>query len=579
MGVGCPIFSLMEDDQAHQRRSVDRRSIEVGGRRPVEPTFPGLLPAPVPPIEPPVRISGRLLAGLFAVAVLVAALVAGAVAGWMLRGEDGDAVSSVPLETRSEEAIGTVLATGGLSEAEVTALVEGVLAAEGLSAAQVTTLVEAVLASEGLSEAEVTVLVEAVLADEGLSEAEVTALVEGILSEREGLSAADVEVIVADRLSEAPGLSTDDVASIAASVVEESAGLSAEEVETVVGRLIEESAGLTAEEVELLVARLFAEAPVDDSGDEPVVAVAEALVDSVVLIWVPQDTVDLTLGEASHGSGIVFDDGGRIVTNAHVVDDADEVVVVRLPNGREIVAEIVGFDVRRDVAVLQLTEPDDSLVPAVFAFTEDVRVGQLAVALGSPFDLDRTVTAGIVSAVGRVIDSYGCQSGFGAECAGVSMIQTDAPINPGNSGGPLADREGRVIGMNTAIQSTGLTAGNIGVGFAIPSDTVVLVARRLILGEPIGTAWLGIRGESTTDGRPGALIVEVVEGSPAELAGLLVGDRIFRSDGRIIRDMNALRADIQIRLPESRVELEYERDGEVGLAQVQLGDWDDQFTG
>jgi len=575
LGVGCPIFSLMEDDQAHQRRSVDRRSIEVGGRRPVEPTFPGLLPAPVPPIEPPVRISGRLLAGLFAVAVLVAALVAGAVAGWMLRGEDGDAASSVPLETRSEEAIGTVLATGGLSEAEVTALVEGVLAAEGLSAAQVTTLVEAVLASEGLSEAEVTVLVEAVLADEGLSEAEVTALVEGILSEREGLSAADVEVIVADRLSEAPGLSTDDVASIAASVVEESAGLSAEEVETVVGRLIEESAGLTAEEVELLVARLFAEAPVDDSGDEPVVAVAEALVDSVVLVLTTRED------EASHGSGIVFDDGGRIATNAHVVDDSDE-VVVRLPNGREIVAEVVGFDVRRDVAVLQLTEPDSSLVPAVFAFTEDIHVGQLAVALGSPFDLDRTVTAGIVSAVGRVIDSYGChpdQAGGGAECAGVSMIQTDAPINPGNSGGPLADREGRVIGMNTAIQSTGLTAGNIGVGFAIPSDTVVLVARRLILGEPIGTAWLGIRGESTTDGRPGALIVEVVEGSPAELAGLLVGDRVFRSDGRIIRDMGALRADIQIRLPGSRVELEYERDGEVGLAQVQLGDWDDQFTG
>ena len=569
MGVGRSIFSLMEDDQAHQRRSVDRRSIEVGGRRPVEPTFPGLLPAPVPPIEPPVRISGRLLAGLFAVAVLVAALVAGAVAGWMLRGEDGDAASSVPLEIRSEEATGTVLATGGLSEAEVTALVEGVLAAEGLSAAQVTTLVEAVLASEGLSEAEVTVLVEAVLADEGLSEAEVTALVEGILSEREGLSAADVEVIVADRLSEAPGLSTDDVASIAASVVEESAGLAAEEVETVVGRLIEESAGLTAEEVELLVARLFAEAPVDDSGDEPVVAVAEALVDSVVLVSVP---------ETSHGSGIVFDDGGRIVTNAHVVDDADE-VVVSLPNGRQIVAEVVGFDVRRDVAVLQLTEPDDSLVPAVFAFTEDIHVGQLAVALGSPFDLDRTVTAGIVSAVGRVIDSYGCQSGFSAECAGVSMIQTDAPINPGNSGGPLADREGRVIGMNTAIQSTGFATGNIGVGFAIPSDTVVLVARRLILGEPIGTAWLGIRGESTIDGRPGALIVEVVEGSPAELAGLLVGDRVFRSDGRIIRDMGALRADIQIRLPGSRVELEYERDGEVGLALVQLGDLDDQFTG
>ena len=559
----------MENDQAHQRRSVDRRSIEVGGRRPVEPTFPGLLPAPVPPIEPPVRISGRLLAGLFAAAVLVAALVAGAVAGWVLRGEGDDAVSSIPSETRPEEAVGTVPATQGLSEAEVTALIEGVLAAEGLSAAEVTTLVEAVLASEGLSEAEVTVLVEAVLAEEGLSEVEVTALVEAILSEREGLSAADVEIIVADRLSETPGLSTNDVASIAASVVEESAGLSAEEVELLVGRLIEESAGLTAEEVESLVARLFAEAPVDDSGNEPVVAVAEALVDSVVLVSVP---------DTSHGSGIVFDDGGLIVTNAHVVDDVDE-VVVSLPNGRQITAEVVGFDVRRDVAVLQLTEPDDSLVPAVFAFTEDVRVGQLAVALGSPFDLDRTVTSGIVSAVGRVIESYGCQSGFAAECAGVSMIQTDAPINPGNSGGPLADREGRVIGMNTAIQSAGLTTGNIGVGFAIPSDTVVLVARRLILGEPIGTAWLGIRGESTTDGRPGAVVVEVVEGSPAELAGLLVGDRIFRSDGRIIRDMGALRANIQIRLPGSRVELEYERDGELNLALVELGNLDDHFTG
>jgi len=559
----------MENDQAHQRRSVDRRSIEVGGRRPVEPTFPGLLPAPVPPIEPPVRISGRLLAGLFAAAVLVAALVAGAVAGWVLRGEGDDAVSSIPSETRPEEAVGTVPATQGLSEAEVTALIEGVLAAEGLSAAEVTTLVEAVLASEGLSEAEVTVLVEAVLAEEGLSEVEVTALVEAILSEREGLSAADVEIIVADRLSETPGLSTNDVASIAASVVEESAGLSAEEVELLVGRLIEESAGLTAEEVESLVARLFAEAPVDDSGNEPVVAVAEALVDSVVLVSVP---------DTSHGSGIVFDDGGLIVTNAHVVDDVDE-VVVSLPNGRQITAEVVGFDVRRDVAVLQLTEPDDSLVPAVFAFTEDVRVGQLAVALGSPFDLDRTVTSGIVSAIGRVIESYGCQSGFAAECAGVSMIQTDAPINPGNSGGPLADREGRVIGMNTAIQSVGLTTGNIGVGFAIPSDTVVLVARRLILGEPIGTAWLGIRGESTTDGRPGAVVVEVVEGSPAELAGLLVGDRIFRSDGRIIRDMGALRANIQIRLPGSRVELEYERDGELNLALVELGNLDDHFTG
>ena len=206
----------------------------------------------------------------------------------------------------------------------------------------------------------------------------------------------------------------------------------------------------------------------------------------------------------SHGTGFAVSPQ-RIVTNAHVVDAALEVVVT-LPNGREISAEVIGVDVRRDVAVLQLVEEQESLVPAVFAFGSDLEVGQLAVALGSPFDLERTVTAGIVSAIGRVIESYGCQSGIGAECAYVAMIQTDAPINPGNSGGPLADRDGRVIGMNTAIQSTGFgVAGNIGVGFAIPSDTIVLVARRLILGLPVGTAWLGIRGETPTDGRIGAV--------------------------------------------------------------------------
>ena len=539
----------MKDDSGHQDRTVDRRSIEVGGDRSDPPAFPGLLPAPVPPIQPPVRISGRVIAGLFAVAVLVAALVAGAVAGWVLRGE-GDQVET------------------GVSSETLAAVIGSVVARDGATVDVATEdAIRAMLTTEGLSEAEVVSLVEGVISElEAVSATDVEAIVADHLSAAPGLSASDVEVILADRLSAAPGLSTDDVSSIAASIVAEAAGLSADEVEAMVGRLLNESAGLTAEEVESLVARLFAEAPVDDSGDEPVVAVAEALFDSVVLVSVP--------GEG-FGSGIVFDEEGRIVTNAHVVDAAVEVVVT-LPNGREISAEVIGVDVRRDVAVLRLAEGQDSLVPVVFAFSSDLEVGQLAVALGSPFDLDRTVTAGIVSALGRVIDSYGCQSGVGAECAGVAMIQTDAPINPGNSGGPLADRNGRVIGMNTAIQSTGF--GNIGVGFAIPSDTVVLVARRLILGQPVGTAWLGIRGETPTDGRTGAVVVEVVEGSPADQAGLHVGDRIFRSDGRAIRDMSSLRADIQIRLPGERVDLEYERDGATGVAEVELGALDDHFA-
>lgn len=553
MGVSRPIFRAMNDDSTQQDRTVDRRSIEVGGRPPDSPAFPGLLPAPVPPIQPPVRIGGRLIAGLFVAAVLVAALVAGTVAGWVMRGDGGEAATGVSSETLAA-VIGSVVARDGA----------------GVDAST-REAIQAMLNTEGLSEAEVVSLVQAVISElEAVSASDVEAIVADRLSVAPGLSASDVEAILTDRLSAAPGLSADDVSSIAASVLDEAAGLSASEVEAMVGRLMEKSTGLDADEVESLVARLFAEAPVDESGDEPVVAVAEALADSVVLVTVP---------DQGHGSGIVFDDEGRIVTNAHVVDAALEVVVT-LPNGREISAEVIGVDVRRDVAVLQLVEEQESLVPAVFAFGSDLEVGQLAVALGSPFDLERTVTAGIVSAIGRVIDSYGCQSGIGAECAGVAMIQTDAPINPGNSGGPLADRDGRVIGMNTAIQSTGFgVAGNIGVGFAIPSDTIVLVARRLILGLPVGTAWLGIRGETPTDGRIGAVVVEVVEGSPAAAAGLLTGDRIFRSDGRTIRDMSALRADIQIRLPGEKVDLEYERDGVIGVARVELGALDDHFAG
>ena len=543
----------MNDDSTQQDRTVDRRSIEVGGRPSDSPAFPGLLPAPVPPIQTPVRIGGRLVAGLFLAAVLVVALVAGTVAGWVMRGDGDETVTGVSSETLAA-VIGSVVARDGA----------------GVDAST-REAIQAMLNTEGLSEAEVVSLVQGVFLElEAVSASDVETIVANRLSATPGLSVSDVEAILTDRLSATPGLSADEVSSIAASVLDEAAGLSAPEVEALVGRLMDESTGLDADEVESLVARLFAEAPVDESGDEPVVAVALALADSVVLVTVP---------DQGHGSGIVFDDEGRIVTNAHVVDAAVEVVVT-LPNGREISAEVVGVDVRRDVAVLQLVEEQESLVPAVFAFGSDLRVGQLAVALGSPFDLERTVTSGIVSALGRVIDSYGCESGIGAECAGVAMIQTDAPINPGNSGGPLADRDGRVIGMNTAIQSTGFGAvGNIGVGFAIPSDTVVLVARRLIVGQPVGTAWLGIVGETPTDGRIGAVVIEVVEGSPAAVAGLLSGDRIFRSDGRTIRDMAALRADIQIRLPGEKVDLEYERDGVIGMATVDLGALDDQFAG
>ena len=322
------------------------------------------------------------------------------------------------------------------------------------------------------------------------------------------------------------------------------------------------------------------EAPVTDPGDEPVVAIAEAVTPSVVLVIVP---------ELGQGSGIALDGEGHVVTNAHVLIDeaatAEELAAIEvrvvLPSGRQIAATVIGADIRRDVAVLALQESAPELAPATFAPSDEVRVGQLAVAVGSPFGLTQTVTSGIVSAIGRVVPSFGCNLGRGqsVDCAGVATIQTDAPINPGNSGGPLVDRSGRIIGMNTSIRTNNsFDVSNAGVGFALPSDTVIIVAERLLAGEPVGTAWLGIVGVSTTDGRPGARIEAVEPGSPADVAGLETGDLIVTSDGRPLVAMDALRADIQLRLPGMTVELQFERDGVLRTTEVELGSWDD-FVG
>jgi len=335
-----------------------------------------------------------------------------------------------------------------------------------------------------------------------------------------------------------------------------------------VQELMEALANNSSELTESEVAAIIAEITLSSSEIEPVVAVADTVSRSVVIVR----------SETGQGSGIALDDRRRVVTNAHVLGDSDTLQVL-LPSGRMVGAKVIGSDIRRDVAVVELDDTDNSLTPAVFASSQNLRVGQLAVAVGSPFELNQTVTAGIVSAIGRVEPSYGCEiaGAMSAECAGVAMIQTDAPINPGNSGGPLADRNGHVIGMNTSIRTEGFLSANVGVGFAIPSDTVLLVAERLVSGEPIGTAFLGILGETPTDGRAGALLLEVQESSPAHKAGLKVGDLIVRVDRRPILNMQALRADIQLRLPDDKVILEYIRGEKIAEAIVSLASLDDEY--
>ncbi|MFP4512584.1 MAG: S1C family serine protease [Acidimicrobiales bacterium] len=287
--------------------------------------------------------------------------------------------------------------------------------------------------------------------------------------------------------------------------------------------------------------------PVDDGGEagivpddavEPVAAVAEAVAPSVVQI----DT-DFGLG-----SGIIMDDEGHILTAAHVIQGANA-VRVRLADGTMVEASIVGTHPETDVGVVAI-DSRPGLVPAVLGVDADIAVGQMAVAVGSPFGLEQTVTSGIVSALDRPVETEATYL--------VGMIQTDASINPGNSGGALADRHGRVIGVNDAIRTQG--GGNEGVGFAIPIDLAVSIAERLIDGEPIQSGFLGVSVREAVEGRPGALVQEVTPGTPADDAGIEVGDLIVSIDGQPIRGVRDLRASILALEPGTPVTVTVVRD-------------------
>jgi S1-C subfamily serine protease len=282
---------------------------------------------------------------------------------------------------------------------------------------------------------------------------------------------------------------------------------------------------------------------------EPVSAVARGLLPTAVQIET----------DAGLGSGVVYDDAGLILTAAHVVG-SERKVLVRLATGRRLPGRVVGNHAATDVAVVRV--PRRNLPVAPLGAGVPVRVGQIAVAIGSPFGLEGSVTSGVVSAVERSVPVDGGRST-------ASMIQTDAPINPGNSGGALANRDGLVIGINDAIRSR--TGVNSGVGFAIPIDTALSVAKALVRGRTPRLGWLGVSGTEPARGHGGALVTSVKPHSPTDRAGLRRGDIIIALDGAPIDGMSSLAARVRAARPGAEVTLTVRRGGRRIPIEVRIG--------
>jgi Do/DeqQ family serine protease len=275
------------------------------------------------------------------------------------------------------------------------------------------------------------------------------------------------------------------------------------------------------------------------------------------------------------GSGVIIDaEKGYVVTNNHVVDDATEILVT-LKNGREFDAKVIGTDERSDVALLKI-ENGENLTAIELGKSSELRVGDFVVAIGNPFGLGQTVTSGIVSALGR--------AGLGIEEL-ENFIQTDAAINSGNSGGALVTLDGKLIGINTAI--LGPNGGNIGIGFAIPSDMMNNLVQQLIEFGEVRRGVLGVRGNDLTHDvaqalnipvNRGAFVSQVVPGSSADEAGIESGDVIISVDGQTIRSFSELGAMVGSIGSGNSLKLGVIRDGEEQSINVTLGAQDMSVT-
>lgn len=293
--------------------------------------------------------------------------------------------------------------------------------------------------------------------------------------------------------------------------------------------------------------------------DLPLVEIFEKTEAGVVRINV-QRPPELARGPLGIGSGFVYDKDGHIITNSHVVENADKVTVTFL-DGRSFNAEIIGRDAFTDLAVVKVNANSDVLHPLEIGDSSMLKVGEPVAAIGNPFGLSGTMTSGIVSALGRLLPTQ--DRGFQIP----DIIQTDAAINPGNSGGPLLNRHGQVIGINTAIQSE--TGDFAGVGFSIPSNTVKKIIPTLIKESKYTHPWMGISGRDIDpdladmvglkDAR-GFMVISVVPDSPAEKAGLrgtmetrevngiryqIGGDVILEVDDKTVRKIDDILIHLQ----------------------------------
>lgn len=317
-----------------------------------------------------------------------------------------------------------------------------------------------------------------------------------------------------------------------------------------------------------------ANAPVGDGGD-----VAEDSWASTAAVISPS-TVSIqvtTSAGGAEGSGVVYSADGQILTNAHVVSGGTAIAVT-LADGRSYAASVKGADASTDLALLELTDPPSDLVAATFANSDDLRVGQDVMAMGTPLGFANTATTGIVSALNRPVVTRE----EGAEMTDASFssaIQTDASVNPGNSGGPLVNRAGHVVGINSSIASNATSsegAGSIGLGFAIPSNTARLIADQLAQTGTATHALLGVRandGEATLGSVSyrGAQILEVTDGSAAAKAGLEPGDVVTRFGDVPIGSATALTAYVRSLEVGSTHTLTVYRDGQERQVEVTLG--------